>query len=492
MSTITLALSALLATLTAGPAAADHRSAPPPPTQPIYNGTDVAACGWPSVVSMQGSCTGTLVHPEVVVYAGHCGADYGSVQFGEDGQNAARSVDTTDCWAIDGVGEGQDFATCLLAEPVTDVPIVPILMGCEIDVLQPGVTTSLIGFGEANTGPYGIKRETTAQIDHFQGDEVFIFDENGQDTCYGDSGGPVMVALADGSWRVFGVTSYGISGECGTGTYYSMMHNGVAWIEQKTGVDVTPCHSAEGVWDPGPACGGFPEAPAAPVGSWPGACQADGPRGGLASTCGAPFDTEDSEPPQVAIVNPKQGAKYMTVKTLPLEIVATARDAADKPEGWGIAELRLIVNGKELADSARTIAPYTWDLGLPPGGYLLGVVAVDHAGNEALAEPVAIGVNTEPPALPEPATSGSDESGDSGESGDTGEPTPTTGAPDPTTGEPDPSGSSATGDSDTAGLADDDGCGCRQRAGADGLALLAPALLLGRRRRGLARTGEAR
>jgi hypothetical protein len=110
------------------------------PTQHIYGGTDVVSCGWPTTVSMEGACTGTLVHPQVVIYAQHCGGGYGSVTFGEtiDG-SPGRSVPTEFCrtYPGGGPGSGADFAFCVLAEPQTDIQIVPILMGCETSVLTP-------------------------------------------------------------------------------------------------------------------------------------------------------------------------------------------------------------------------------------------------------------------------------------------------------------------------------------------------------------------
>ena len=54
-----------------------------PPTSEIYGGTNVATCGWPTTVSLGGSCTGTLVHERVVIYAAHCGTGYSSVRLGE-------------------------------------------------------------------------------------------------------------------------------------------------------------------------------------------------------------------------------------------------------------------------------------------------------------------------------------------------------------------------------------------------------------------------
>ena len=53
------------------------------PAQPIIGGSEVAACGWPSVVALDGTCSGTLVHPQVVLYAAHCGPNVHFVTPGE-------------------------------------------------------------------------------------------------------------------------------------------------------------------------------------------------------------------------------------------------------------------------------------------------------------------------------------------------------------------------------------------------------------------------
>lgn len=271
--------------------------AEPPPTSEIYGGSPVEACGWPTTVSLGGSCTGTLVHPELVIYAAHCGSSYGWIRFGEAANSGTgRWVQTSQCrtYSGGGPGNGNDFAYCKLAEPVEDVPIVPILMGCETQVLQPGAEVTLVGFGHADTGPYGIKREVTTVLKSItQNGEAFI-GGGGKDTCQGDSGGPAFVELDDGTWRVFGVTSYG--GACGGGGYYSMMHRGIAWFEQESGLDLTPCHDASGDWDPDERCGEFPLDPASGYGSWAQGC-GGGPSSGASTTCGLNDDGPEQEPP---------------------------------------------------------------------------------------------------------------------------------------------------------------------------------------------------
>ncbi len=158
MSPRHLALSCALMGLFAAPA---HAGGPegvtllPPDPQAIYGGTDVATCGWPTTVSIEGSCTGTLVHPQVVIYAGHCGTGYNSIWLGENINQPMRTLKPEFCRTYGGGQSGTDFAFCKLSEPVEDVPIVPILMGCETEILQPGQPVTIVGFGNADTGPYG-------------------------------------------------------------------------------------------------------------------------------------------------------------------------------------------------------------------------------------------------------------------------------------------------------------------------------------------------
>ncbi|MFO7561354.1 MAG: trypsin-like serine protease [Enhygromyxa sp.] len=270
------------------------------PDEPvIYGGAPVQSCGWPTTVSLGGSCTGTLIHPEVVVYAAHCGTNYSSIRFGDDisGNDDGFSVATKHCRkypGYSGLGKGVDFAYCRLAKPVEQFPIVPPLMGCETAALKAGAPVAVVGYGNADNGPYGIKREVYTQLNSITKNNEAHVGGNGKDSCQGDSGGPVFIELADGSWRAFGITSYG--GACGGGGYYSMMHIGMEWFESDSGLDLTPCHDAKGNWDPGPECAGFPKDPASGGGGWP-SCSS-GPVSGASATCGAPFGDGPAPEPE--------------------------------------------------------------------------------------------------------------------------------------------------------------------------------------------------
>lgn len=381
----------------------------------IYGGSPVASCGWPTTVFL-GGCTGTLVHPEVMIYAAHCGAGVGSVRFGENGNGPARTVGTKFCRTNPqgpNLGQGKDHAFCVLSQPQNDIPIVPPLMGCETDILQPGQEVTIVGFGNADNGPFGIKREVTTLVNGIQNDEAFI-GGNGKDSCQGDSGGPVYVQVDDGTWRAFGITSYG--GACGTGGYYSMMHTGMEWIESELageGIDITPCHDADGTWAPTVDCAMFPTDPSPGAGNWGNGCSG-GPLGGPGATCGPPHNAEpDDTPPTVTITAPESGTVFDTMGEGQIQIQVDA--LADDGDGWGVQEVRLIVNEMEFANNDDNSVPYGWEPIFPTGGYELQAIGVDHAGNEGLSNIVYIGVDMDAPEPPEPEDDTGEESGDEGD-----------------------------------------------------------------------------
>ena len=260
----------------------------------IYGGAAVDACGWPTTVFVN-DCTGTLVHPSVVVLAAHCiafGGQPTQVLLGDDYNQPTRTVGVAGCtahpdWQDVEPGDGaSDIAVCKLAEPIDNVQIVPILMGCETEALAVGATVTLVGYGDGDDAlGHGPKREAVTAIQQVGTDAVWIGGQ-GKSSCYGDSGGPAYVQLADGSWRVFGATS-GSATEvegCGQTSIWTLVHVYVPWIEETTGIDVTPCHDADGTWNPGDGCMGFPLSPGSSGGTWADGCA--GEVSGVVETCG--------------------------------------------------------------------------------------------------------------------------------------------------------------------------------------------------------------
>lgn len=291
----------------------------PPPVLPIVGGNEAAACEFPFAVAILEDdetpvmCTGTLVNPSVVTLAAHCvnpDRPIVAVGFGEEGQGETgpqRVVDVEDC-----VGHPQyfeqgfpDIAYCTLAEPVLDVAIMPILAGCELDLLEVGAEVTIVGFGstfgeyvagELETEGVGPKRYTTQTIDVIDPteDEVDMLGPNGSNSaCFGDSGGPALIELPDGTWRVFGAASrlYDPGGFpppelpgnfCGVGVTYGLLTTQLDWLETETGYDLTPCHDAAGLWDPGADCGDFPMDPQLGAGTWKNGCVGGAVGGGEA------------------------------------------------------------------------------------------------------------------------------------------------------------------------------------------------------------------
>ena len=106
-------------------------------------------------------------------------------------------------------------------------------------------------------------------------------------------GGPAYIKLPDGTWRVTGIDSRGTQLECGYPEIHAMMHINAAWVEEKSGVDITPCHDADGTWNPSSDCTFAPTDAETAYGGWADGC-AGGPTA-LMDYCGELPDLEEVE-----------------------------------------------------------------------------------------------------------------------------------------------------------------------------------------------------
>jgi hypothetical protein len=415
--------------LAAAPGALVHAS---PPTaeslttdpQAIVGGPASSTCAWPSVVALQtgGLCTGTLVHPRIVVYAAHCGTFHGEVLFGERVDEPAREVATvlcernSDLFAV----SSMDYAYCLLAEPVDDIAITPPLFGCDEDLIAVGTPVTIVGFGDTTSEDppmVGVKHEAQTQVTGYLSTVGIGGMGVGADS--GDSGGPAFVELDDGSWWMLGLVSGG--GGDGATVQYVPAPKIIAWVEDRSGIDITPCHAGDGGWAPTPACEGF-YVQTEPGATWTNGCPSQ--RSGASDACGPAHDSlEDVDPPSVAFVDPLDGEVFPGAPIV-LEVLAEADDVG----GVGVAEVRLRIDGIDWIDAlgraGDQVPPYRFeDVAFSiDGAHELELVAIDAFGNvgEANATIVVGDVDDSETSGGESESDGESETGGEMDSSDPG------------------------------------------------------------------------
>ena len=461
-------VAAIVAPLDASARAAAAPEAAAPASSAIIMGEEVEGCGWPTTVAVKyGSgfslCTGTLIHEEIVIYAAHCGDGDIEIGLGNVSLDPPQLVTTEYCSVnpeYDG-DEATDFAFCKLAAPITGIPITPPLMGCEgAEYLQPGSDVAIAGFGsDSIDGGFGIKRWAITTLQSVAGKEAVVGGDPDPGPCPGDSGGPAYVQLADGSWRVFGIAST-VEAGCGGKGRYALVPAAIPWIEAESSIDVTPCHTATGLWEPTSRCTGFALSGPQGSGAWERWCaglEASGP----SSTCGEPYDANpDVTAPAVSIVDPLDQAEFAAAD--PVSIVIDADDG----DGSGVVQVWASIDGVD--QPAISEPPYEYaQVQLPVGVHTLIATAEDAAGLTGESSPVTIFVGVDP----NPSTTGTGPDPDTGTTDDE-----TTGATDSSAGQT-TAGADAVGDDDGG-----EGCSCRSHHQAP-LDALVTLTLLGRVRR---------
>jgi trypsin len=200
-------------------------------------------------------CTGTLIAPQWVMTAGHCGSATGSLTMGtvpspiawppeayeivlgtvyadgHGGESHSVSEVAVDSDYLVTNGAGNDVTLMKLDEPAKIPPMQIAAVG-ERSRWKPGTLTTVAGFGltseEASEPP---EQMQYAQVP-IQSDEDCAkaypsglgadggsydpktmlcagYPQGGTDTCEGDSGGPLLVPVPSDQFRLVGATSFG-------------------------------------------------------------------------------------------------------------------------------------------------------------------------------------------------------------------------------------------------------------------------------------------
>lgn len=477
--------------LALGPASVDSESEPAPPVPHIYEGTETEGCQFPTTLMMNG-CTATLVSPHVAITAAHCLGDSDGPPDFRMGNvvNAPTQLLPTDYCrrnpeydpTFNNGVNGADITYCVLETPVYDIPFTPIIYGCETEIITPGREAWIVGVGNdgfdgENDVGFGLKRYRQTRVAGMPGDSLRdgVYVGSFQDAaCGGDSGGPAYIQFPDGSWHVFGVVSGGPP-PCGGGAdLYTVMSEWVPWIEEDSGLDITPCHDSDGTWNPTGWCQGFEVDPLAADREWGDFCM--GEVSPPSATCGDAFDgVPDADAPTVSITNPMAES---TLANAPSQVQIDIE--ADDGDGYGVRAVRIAIDGAEQPAELRE-PPFGFSADFPAGVYELTALAEDWGGNVGESEVVRVAIGVELPPLPQGSTGGADGSsgGSEGTDADAGAAEETSAADGSTSGDDGSTGATDAPGSDGA----DSGCGCRSDGSRGGGWLMLGLLGLLRRRR---------
>jgi secreted trypsin-like serine protease len=211
----------------------------------VVGGSSVPPGKWPDAIAVlgtTGTCSGTLIAPDVVLTAGHCAAiDPFAVVANTTDYTTGTRVPVAEITTYPDWQTSYDVAVIELAQPIPDVAPRQLAAACSFNGFRAGSDVQLVGFGQTGTAANTRLYEATAPVidpDCTNGHGCrepggeFVAGDATTSSCFGDSGGPVYLDTPRGTIAI-GTVSRGVSGlarPCTGGAIYVRTDKVWSWL----------------------------------------------------------------------------------------------------------------------------------------------------------------------------------------------------------------------------------------------------------------------